>query len=238
MSARHPDFPAIQQRLKALNLYSAPIDDEWGPGMARGVGELLLLAETAHGIKPPNWPKLDPDYAWLRDVGPLPRHLDFALHTFGVKEVPGPANCPEIMAWRSEMRDAGVKGIEGFSGDAVPWCGFWMRYVMWKTDRGGPDAPLWALNWSAWGEPGGQPELGDVLTFTRPGGGGHVAQYIAEDREGYYHVLGANQSDAVNIMRILKTRMVACRQPPYRSKPASVRPYIVAPTGRKSTNEA
>lgn len=236
MTARHSDFPAIQQRMKAIGLYTAAIDDEWGPGMARAVGQLLLEAETARGIKPPDWPKLDPDYAWLRDVGPVPRHLDIALHMFGVKEQPGAGDNPEIMRWRDELNAAGHK-IVGYSGDAIPWCGLWMAYVMLRADRPLVDGPLWALNWSKWAQPGGQPELGDLLTFTR-NGGGHVALYIAEDAAGYYHVLGANQDDQVNIMRIAKNRMHACRQPPYVNRPASVRPYLVAASGRKSTNEA
>lgn len=236
MSARHPDFPAIQTRLKALGLYPHAIDDEWGPGMARGVGELLLEAEAARGIERPAWPQLNPSYDWLRSVGPLPRHLDFALSLLGTVETPGAASSPVIMGWRDELRAAGHP-LDGYSGDAVPWCGLFAAYVAMKTDRGVVDAPLWALNWSRWGEAGGQPELGDLLTFRRESGG-HVAFYVAEDRTGYFHVLGGNQGDAVSIMRIAKTRLHACRQPPYRARPASVRPYVVAPSGRTSSNEA
>ncbi len=140
------------------------------------------------------------------------------------------------MTWRDKLNAAGHK-IVGYSADKVPWCGLFAAFVMLEASRPVVDGPLWALNWSKWGKDGGQPELGDLLTFTRDGGG-HVAFYIAEDREGFYHILGGNQGDKVSIMRIEKKRMHACRQPAYTEKPASVRPVIVAATGVVSRNEA
>lgn len=236
----HPDFPEIQRRLKALGLYNAPIDDDWGPGMAGGISKALATIEDARGIKPPpapKWPKLPVAYEWLRDpkLDPLPRHLSEALNLIGTVELAGAANSPTIMGWRDELNRDGVP-IVGYSADSVAWCGLFMAAVMHRAQRDVVDSPLWALNWSKWGEPGGQPELGDLLTFKRDGGG-HVALYIAEDTAGYFHVLGGNQSDQVNIMRIAKSRMAACRQPPYINKPASVRPRIVSASGRVSTNE-
>lgn len=233
----HPDFPAIQRRLKAIGLYGLPVDNEWGPGMAAGIDQVLTLVEKAKGIEPPKWPNLDPRYAWLRDVGPLPRHLEAMLGLLGTKEYPGGANNPVIMGWRDQINAKYPKKVVGYSADSVPWCGLGMAYAMLKADREIVDSPLWALNWSKWGQDGGQPELGDLLTFVREGGG-HVALYIAEDRQGYFHILGANQSDSVNIIRIAKSRMKACRQPPYHTKPASVKPYIVESTGQVSRNEA
>lgn len=244
MTIRHPDFAPIQRRLARLGFYGLGIDDEWGPGMKEGIDDLLAWAEKERGLGPvasapavaPRWPKLPSAYSWLRDLDPLPRHLVAALDLLGTVERASAADSPVIMGWRDELAAAGIK-IAGYSADSVPWCGLFVRYVMFKAQREGVEGPLWALNWSKWGEDGGQPELGDLLTFKRPGGG-HVAFYIAEDRQGYYHVLGGNQSDAVNIMRIAKTRMHACRQPPYQSKPATVRPRIVSAGGVISENEA
>lgn len=236
---RHPDFPAIQRRLKALGFYNAPIDDEWGPAMLGGVEAVIELVEKAKGIKPPPsaaWPSLPPAYAWLREVPGLPRHLVVALGLLGTLEVAGSGDSPTIMGWRDACNAAGVK-IVGYSADSVPWCGLYMAFVMVVADRPVPEGPLWALNWGKFGEPGGQPELGDVLTFQRPGGG-HVALYIGEDTQGHYHVLGGNQGDKVSIMRIEKSRMKACRQPPYMNKPASVRPFVVGANGTVSRNEA
>lgn len=236
MTVTSPDFPAIQRRMKRLGYYEGAIDDDWGPGMRGGIERMLAIMEEARGIQPPQWPELPDEYAWLRDVGAVPRHLAIALNLLGTVEVAGPGNSAIIMGWREELVAAGVD-LTGYNADSVAWCGLFMCYVMHKAEREPVAGPLWALNWGKFGEDGGQPELGDVLTFKRQGGG-HVAIYIAEDRAGYYHILGGNQSDRVNIMRIDKDRMHACRQPPYRTKPASVKPYVVAPGGTISRNEA
>lgn len=235
----HTDFPLIQRRLAGLGLYPGSIDDEWGPGMLAGVSRLLADAERVKGIEAPTspkWPGLPASYSWLHTSETLPRHLTLALDLYGTVETAGTANSATIMGWRDELRAGGVN-IDGYTADSVPWCGLFIAYVMHKVGRQVVDGPLWALNWGKFGEDGGQPELGDVLTFKRPSGG-HVAFYIAEDREGHYHILGGNQSDRVNIMRIAKSRMVACRQPPYQNKPVSVRPRIVSATGVISRNEA
>lgn len=245
MSARHMDFVAVQTRLKTLGFYSAPIDDEWGPGMAAGIDRALAQLEKLAGIKPEppalafSPAKLPVAYAWLRDERQLPRHLTAALSLYGTLETAGAGNNPAIMGWRDACMSEGVD-IRGYTGDAVPWCGLFIAYVMVLSGRAKQvvDGPLWALNWSKFGVDGGQPELGDILTFKREGGG-HVALYIGEDSAGYYHVLGGNQSDRVNIMRIAKKRMHACRQPAYIDKPSGIRPIIVSAGGAPvSRNEA
>jgi hypothetical protein len=80
------------------------------------------------------------------------------------------------------------------------------------------------------------PGLGDVLVFTR-NGGGHVGFYVAEDKD-CYHVLGGNQSNSVTITRIAKSRCIAFRRPIYINTPASVKPYLVGASGAISEDEA
>lgn len=183
-----------------------------------------------------SFPKLPRQYAWLEQLDYRPKHLVEALNLYGTTEMAGTADNPVIMGWRDECKAAGVN-VAGYTADSVPWCGLFQAVVMVRAGRDPAPDPLWALNWAKFGVDGGQPELGDILTFKRPGGG-HVAQYIAEDKMGCYHVLGANQHDQVNIMRIQKDRMYSCRQPPYNNKPVQVRPYIVSPDGVVSKNEA
>ena len=173
--------------------------------------------------------RLPAAYAWL-DREPGPRMLREALKLYGTVELAGAANSPTIMGWANEA------GVRGYSGDAVPWCGLFMAVVAQRADKDPPAKPLWALNWALWGDEGGQPELGDVLVFIRPGGG-HVGLYVGEDRD-CYHVLGGNQSDAVTIARIRKVRLRACRQFFARSKPANVRPVLLSPDGAPSEDEA
>jgi hypothetical protein len=56
-----------------------------------------------------------------------------------------------------------------------------------------------------------QPVTGAVLIFER-GSGGHVGFAIGQDITHFY-VLGGNQSDAVTIARIAKSRLLGARWP-------------------------
>lgn len=169
-------------------------------------------------------------YADLTPVN-VPRMVAEALPLYGTVETAGAANSPIIMAWAKEA------GLEAsYTADSVPWCGLFMAIVARRAGWAMPAKPLWALNWSKWGVDAGQPELGDVLVFTR-GGGGHVGIYVGEDRT-HFHVLGGNQADAVNIMRIGKNRLYAARRPEWRqAEPPTRRPIIRAATGAISTDE-
>ena len=180
----------------------------------------------------------DANYAWLDTLsGPLPRMVTEARALLGTKELSGAADNPAIMAWAKEI-GGGVAKV--FTADSVPWCGLFLAIVARRAGKTPVVDPLWALNWGKFGEPAGQPALGDVLTFMRPlpngGTAGHVALYIAEDKTAY-HVLGGNQSDKVCFTRIVKERLRAARRPPYMSRPLSVRPYIVSETGPLSSGE-
>ena len=170
-------------------------------------------------------------YAWLANE-PGPKMLLEALKLHGVHEAPGSANDATIMGWAAEC---GLKA--SYTADSIPWCGLFMAVVARRAGKPVPRAPLWALSWSAWGLDAGQPELGDVLTFVRPGGG-HVALYVGEDRESY-HVLGGNQSDRVSFARLDKQRMRAARRPIWQvAEPPNRRPVLLTAMGALSRDEA
>jgi uncharacterized protein (TIGR02594 family) len=166
-------------------------------------------------------------YEWLGRIGPLPKMVTIALAEVGTVEKAGPGNNPKIMGWADEV---GQKAIGyKYTGDSVPWCGLFMAVVAKRAGYELPYGPLYALNWSKFGIEGGQPDLGDVIAFMRPGGG-HVGLYIGEDKT-HYHILGGNQSDSVSIARVAKANMRAVRQPKYKiAKPASSRPYVLSGT--------
>lgn len=170
-------------------------------------------------------------YRWLNTIGTLPRMVDEALKLFGTIETPGSGNNPTIMAWAKET---GLTAI--YTADSVPWCGLFMATVAKRAAKNFPSSPLWALSWAKFGVEGGQPRLGDVLTFTR-NGGGHVGLYVGEDKAAY-HVLGGNQGDAVSFTRIDKARLYRVRRPAYNIAPPTVRPFVLQPTGGLSENEA
>ncbi len=176
-------------------------------------------------------PTLPTQYQWLsQEDGP--KMVLEALTMYATEEVPGPGNNKVIMAWAKEI---GGKVEKEYDADAVPWCGLFMAVLAKRTGRQIPVDPLWALNWGTFGVKSPQPMLGDVLTFTRKEGG-HVALYVGEDST-CYHVLGGNQADAVNIMRIEKKRLYLARRPKYIVQPANVRKIILASNGKISTNE-
>lgn len=176
-------------------------------------------------------------YAYLA-APDAPRLIREGIATLGTLEAPGKKNNPQILAWAKEI---GVDTV--YTADSIPWCGLWMAVIAKRSGQSVVKAPLWALSWATFGQhvkeaPAHKvPALGDILTFTR-NGGGHVGLYVGEDKTAY-HVLGGNQSDAVTITRILKTRFYSARRPVWRvSQPASVRPVTVGASGPISTNEA
>jgi uncharacterized protein (TIGR02594 family) len=172
-------------------------------------------------------------YAWLADE-PGPQILREALACYGVAEFKGDANNPVIIEWAKEV--GGWIG-QWYEEDAVPWCGLAM--AVWAKRAKFPfnQKALAAREWVNWGQPAKMPMLGDVLIFGREGGG-HVGLYVGEDHEAY-HVLGGNQADAVNITRILKSRLIEARRCKWRVyQPASVRRIILSASGQLSTNEA
>ncbi len=172
---------------------------------------------------------IQPQYAWLANE-PAPKVLIEGLRTLGTLETPGTKSNPTILAWAREV------GI-AYGDDSIPWCGLWMAVIAKRAGYDPVSQPLWAANWARWGNPAERAMLGDVLVFRR-NGGGHVGIYVAEDTTAY-HVLGGNQSDSVNITRILKSRCTHIRRSPWRvGQPANVRTVNMLGTGVISTNEA
>lgn len=172
-------------------------------------------------------------YEWLGTVGQLPKMIEIALGLYGTLEAPGAVNSPVIMGWAVETGE----NHDGYTADSVAWCGLFAALVAKRAGYDAPAHPLWALNWLNFGKAAAQPCLGDVLIFVREGGG-HVGFYIGEDHDAY-HVLGGNTSDQVKIARIAKVRLRGARSPLFRvGRPASSKPYVLAPAGALSRNEA
>lgn len=172
-------------------------------------------------------------YRWLAQE-PGPRILLQALKLYGVKEMPGAGDNPAILAWADEI--GGWLG--GFyEDDEVPWCGLFVGICALRSGHPFTQKALGAKEWANWGKQAVDPMLGDVLVFTRKGGG-HVGFYVGEDAEAY-HVLGGNQSDEVNITRIGKDRLYAARRTMFtKGLPVNVRKVFLRPSGGLSQNEA
>ncbi len=167
-------------------------------------------------------------YAWLAKEG-APRTLVEALKLYATHEK---GNNPVILGWAKEV---GLDKV--YKHTSVAWCGLFAAVVAKRAGWEPVASPLWARNWSKFGTAARVPMLGDVLVFSR-GTGGHVGFYVGEDT-GHFHVLGGNQSDAVTITRIAKSRLLAARQPAWRiAAPANRRVIKMAASGPVSTNEA
>lgn len=185
---------------------------------------------------------LPSQYQWLTELSGLPNTIKLALAEYGVKEVVGKGSTRTIIDWRDELNGAAPAGkpiVAGYGDDDIPWCGLFAAIICYRRKQDIGEVvkdPLWARNWAKYGKVSPIASLGDVLVFVR-NGGGHVGFYIGEDK-AYYHVLGGNQSNMVCFTRILKSRCVAVRRPPYVTLPQAVQRYYLAPTGAVSENES
>jgi uncharacterized protein (TIGR02594 family) len=156
-----------------------------------------------------------------------------ARRLVGTREAPGKANNPVIMDWADNL------DIH-YPGDDVPWCGLFVAHCIASAlpDEPLPDNPLGARQWLKLGLEH-EPSEGAVLVFWRGSKGGwlgHVGFYAGEDA-GAFHVLGGNQSNAVTVARIARSRLLGARWP--RTAPQlPTRRIEAAATGALSKNEA
>ena len=182
--------------------------------------------------------KLPKQYQWLvKEIGP--KMLITGLQHFGCLEHKGRDNNPDITKWAKEV---GGKVAEVYLNDEIPWCGLFVAMCAKRSGYELPKEPLWALNWSTFGNRQSVAKLGDVLTFIRRTStgakAGHVAVYVGED-ETAYHTLGGNQSDCVCITRMAKSRLYAIRRPEFKiGQPKNVRQIFLSANGKLSINEA
>lgn len=163
----------------------------------------------------------------------VPRHLMYALQNIGMREIVGQKHNPTIMRWARELNMADI-----YKNDETAWCGLFAAYTLHLADRLPKANTRWNYLRAAWYgtilNPVDKAAIGDLLIFRRQGGG-HVGYYVGEDATTY-HVLGGNQSNEVNIMRLEKSRLTHIRRPNYTTfVPQSV---VVRGGGNISTNEA
>lgn len=172
------------------------------------------------------------NYDWLKKETE-PKVIVEAVKLIGTKEVIGEAlDNPAILEWAKEI---GLGST--YVHDSIAWCGLFVATVVKRAGFNPVGSPLWARAWSGFGSQQKDAMLGDILVFTRDGGG-HVGLYVGEDKD-CYHVLGGNQNDQVKVSRIAKNRCIAVRRCPWKvSQPVSVRKIMLSATGEVSKNEA
>lgn len=157
-----------------------------------------------------------------------PSWLKIARSYEGLKEIPGPRHNQTIIRWLGKLK-------AWWSDDETPWCGVFVAHCMQESWLPFPKFYMRAKAWSDYGSLLRRDRLapGAILVFDRAGGG-HVGFYLGEDA-GHYFVLGGNQGNAVNVMKLGKSRLVASRWP--KGEPVIGKPVYMN-GGSVSTNEA
>jgi uncharacterized protein (TIGR02594 family) len=156
-----------------------------------------------------------------------PVWLTEARKHHGLREIPGPRHNATILSWLTKLR-------AWWADDETPWCGTFVAHCLQET--GLPIVRNWfrAREWETYGSNLRPTHVapGAILVFSREGGG-HVGFYEGED-DNFYFVLGGNQSNSVNVMKLAKSRCTAIRWPA--GQPVRGRPVRMA-GGVVSTNE-
>ena len=206
----------LQRALERLGHSPGVLDGLWGPRTARALESLLATKGRA---------------ASSSTSGPLPWIAE-AMSALGRHEV---HDRSWLMAWlKRDGRTLGDPAKNPWCGDFVETC---IRVAL-------PDEPLlgalgsnpyWARNWLLFGQEV-TPIPGAILVFAR-GSGGHVGFAMGQD-DTHFHVLGGNQSDAVTIARIARSRLLGARWPT--TVPPRIEPLpVMKPGGHPTTtNEA
>lgn len=234
-----PEIKAMQAQLKALGFDPGPLDGVAGPRTKDALQTFFDRAKLSFRVD-------------LSSGG--------ILSVTGPLIAPAPANSPapiDALPWMAvaranlglnETRDNAalrrfLSSDKATLGDPskLPWCGDFVETCMKLGLPGEPftgkvgENPYFARNWLTFGRPT-VAVYGAVVVFERGPVNGHVAFAVGQDDAAFY-VLGGNQSDAVTIARISKTRAIGFRWPMTLDNPN--RPLIAMQPGKiaLSTNE-
>ena len=127
----------------------------------------------------------------------------------GTREIEGSQSNSTIMRWARNL------GLSSYKNDDTPWCGLFAAACMNDNDISTKGFNiLGARQWLKFGYKV-KPQYGAVMVFWRgskSGWSGHVGFYVSEDNS-YYHILGGNQSNMVNVTKISKNRFLGARWP-------------------------
>lgn len=134
--------------------------------------------------------------------------IPIALMEYGVKEIPGGKDNPDVLKYFDYL---------GFDGsklkDETSWCSAFANYC--AKMAGYPySGKLTARSWLKVGEEECDPKIGDIVVFWRESINswkGHVGFYINHDEENIY-VLGGNQNNMVRISAYPAQRLLGYRR--------------------------
>lgn len=135
-----------------------------------------------------------------------------ARRLIGLREIKGPDNNAEIVRLRM---DAGT----GIRNDDEAWCSDFVGGCMKRAFVEPTKNPA-ARSWIHWGIDVRESKLEDIppgaiLVFERPPNPweGHVGFAVGYTSDGFFKLLGGNQSDSVSIVDKSVTLLIAARWP-------------------------
>jgi uncharacterized protein (TIGR02594 family) len=116
-----------------------------------------------------------------------------------------------------------IKALIGLDPRRYEWCAAFINSILELHDIPGSETvseyPLLARSFLKWGEPVEEPELGDIVVFTRNNSNwkGHVGFYIESavvNGVPSYIVLGGNQDNMINHKAYPTSRLIGIRRIP------------------------
>lgn len=206
------DYEIIQRRLHKLGYNPGPIDGVRGRLTINAVK--LFQAQNGLVVDGLVGPATRAVLFDGTSAGKAASHdqmpwMQEAIRLIGLTEDRGAGSNPTLI-------DFGAALDIDYKNDDTPWCGLFVAHCIGSSlpNEALPTIPLLARAWRKFGI-SCAPQPGAVLVFWRgsPNGTkGHVGFYHGEDAT-HYHVLGGNQSDAVNVRRLDRARLLAARWP-------------------------
>lgn len=135
--------------------------------------------------------------------------IDIALSQYGILEIPGPENNPEIMKYYHET------GRKWVQSETTPWCDAFIDWVVMKAG-GTPTPGLNAREWLKHGKVVLDFNLEDniIAVFWRGSPNswqGHVTIPIREE-DGIIWCLGGNQANMVKVSPYHTDRLLGYRK--------------------------
>lgn len=182
---------------------------------------------------------LPKQFAFLNEIGVLPKLVSAGLQYLGVREIKGTGSNPAIMDMAAGL---GVADI--FTDDDMAWCAVFLNHLLRITGKPLNLVPkdkydlLRALKTADLFDVVPKEEwlFGDVVRLKRKGGG-HVFIAIAGTNKNTIWGLGGNQKNEVRFDEFDMGRIESVRRHYSIAPPASAKQYIITASGKLSENE-
>jgi len=135
-----------------------------------------------------------------------PEMMSHAMNMYGMTEIPGKENNPQIMKMFKSI------GMDWVQGDETAWCSAFINYLA-KKNGYAYSGKLTARSWMNIGQAIAIPNPGDIVVLWREhptSWKGHVGIFIRDDGLHVW-ILGGNQNNKVCIAAYPRSRILSYR---------------------------